>query len=274
MQTEIQQSIAKAEVILVLAGAGMSADSGLPTYRDREGFWNAYPLYRELSKDYERMMSPYGLQSDPAFAWGFFAHQYRLYHDALPHQGYKDLLALCQQKQDYFIVTTNIDGLFLKAGFPSNHLHQAHGSIHTLQCSIPCQRTVWEIDRLDVEVDYTTMRAKEPLPRCPHCGSVARPNIFMFGDSEESYIWEYGREQAKAFRAWRERHLHRQVLILEIGVGAEGMKRHAQTYYREFPHATLIRINPIVDTAYPDEVIQMRCGALEGIAALQLSEVL
>ena len=96
----------------------------------------------------------------------------------------------------------------------------------------------------------------------------------MFGDSEESYIWEYGKEQARAFRAWRARYLHRPLLILEIGVGAEGMKRHSQTYYREFPHATLIRINPVIDTEYPNEVIQMRCGSLEGITALQLSEVL
>ena len=112
------------------------------------------------------------------------------------------------------------------------------------------------------------MRAKDPLPLCPHCGSVARPNIFMFGDTLERYVWEYGTTQAQAFRAWRREHQHAKVLILEIGVGAEGMKRHTLEYYRAFNDATLIRINPEVEESYPEEVLQMEKGALEGIGEI------
>lgn len=265
MYTQVRRSIEEAETILVLAGAGMSADSGLPTYRDKEGFWNHYPLYRDMRKDYEVMMSPYGFGLDPHFAWGFFAHQYTLYKNALPHEGYVRLLELCRKKKDYFVVTSNIDGLFIKAGFSESNLHQAHGSIHALQCSVPCQRKVWHIDRLDVDVDYATMRAQDTLPLCPHCGGVARPNIFMFGDTEESYVWEYSMQSAKRFRDWRDKNLHKKAVILEIGVGAEGMKLHALDYYRKFTNATFIRINPDVDGSCPKEALQIEKGAEEAV---------
>ena len=268
MYTQMRRWIEDAEVILVLAGAGMSADCGLPTYRDKEGFWNHYPIYRDLRKDYETMMSPYGFGIDPHFAWGFFAHQYKLYKNAIPHEGYLRLLKLCQEKKDYFVVTSNIDGLFLKAGFPEGNLHQAHGSIHVLQCSVPCQRKVWYIDSLDVNVDYANMRAYDTSPMCSNCGSVARPNIFMFGDTEESYVWESSMHSAKRFREWREKHLHKKAVILEIGVGAEGMKRHAMDYYQEFSNATLIRVNPDDDSRYPDGLLQFNEGAMEAIKKL------
>ena len=118
---KIKSVIEDAESILVLAGAGMSVDSNLPTYRGKEGFWNAYPLYKNLQKNYAYMMSSNGLLADAHFAWGFFAHQYRLYKNAIPHNGYKQLLKLCKSKEDYFVVTTNVDGLFIKVELMENN---------------------------------------------------------------------------------------------------------------------------------------------------------
>ena len=181
----------------------MSADSNLTTYRDKEGFFNDYPLYRELKKNYVSMMSYQGVLDDPHFAWGYFAHQYSLYKNAIPHEGYMGLLNLCQAKEDYFVVTTNVDGLFLKAGFPTNKVHEVHGSIHKLQCSIPCERSVWDTEGLNVKIDYSTMKALDNLPLCPQCGFVSRPNICMYGDTDESYVWEESQESAKKFREWR-----------------------------------------------------------------------
>jgi len=106
--------IKDADSILIFAGAGMSADSGLTTYQNKEGFYKDYPLYKELNKNYVSMMSYQGLFEDPHFAWGYYAHQYTLYKKAMPHDGYLGLLGLCQSKEDYFVVTTNVDGLFKK----------------------------------------------------------------------------------------------------------------------------------------------------------------
>lgn len=242
--------INNAEAILISAGAGMSVDSNLPTYRDKEGFWNDYPLYKDIKKDYVAMASPYGFTSDSHFAWGFFAHQYKLYKNAVPHEGYYELLNLLNQTKDYFVVTTNVDGLFLKTGFPLHHLHEAHGSIHKLQCTRTCQRIAWKIDNLDVEVNYSTMNALDPLPLCPSCGAISRPNIFMFGDTDDSYIWEETQDSARRFRKWKQDNRHKKVVILEIGVGAEGLKSHVQHYYEEFSSATLIRINPESNNLY------------------------
>jgi len=255
MIRKIDKAIANAEVVLVLAGAGMSVDSNLPTYREKEGFWNAYPLYKDLQKNYASMMSSNGLLKDAYFAWGFFAHQYRLFKNAVPHNGYINLLELCKSKQDYFVATTNVDGLFLKARFPKDNVHEAHGSIHKLQCNTPCRRKAWEIDELTVEIDYATMNAFDPLPLCPRCGAISRPNICMFGDTDESYVWEEAQASAKNFRDWRDRNKNKKILMLEIGVGVDGLKRHAKQYLNEFSDVTLIRINPEYDSSYNEYTI-------------------
>ncbi len=262
---EAKIAVENAEHILVFAGAGMSADSHLPTYRDTEGFWNDYPLYRELNKNYVSMMSPSGFLSNPKFAWGFFGHQYQLYRNAIPHNGYQKLLELCRRKRDFFIVTTNVDGLFLKAGFPKEKLHEAHGSIHRLQCNNVCRRSVWPIKLLEIEINYQTMRAEGSLPLCQHCGGVARPNIFMYGDTDDTYVWGEAQKGAKAFREWRKRYRNSKVLLLEIGVGAEGMKQHVQQYLKEFHNAILLRINPEIDTSYDESIIQLQSSCMEAM---------
>ena len=132
-----------------------------------------------------------------------------------------------------------------------------------MQCCVPCCRKTWEINNLNVEVDYTNMRAQNILPLCSNCGAVSRPNIFMFGDTTESYIWETAHQSSKHFKDWRKKNLHKKVLLIEIGVGAEGTQDHVKHYYRVFPNATLIRINPQMDSSYPTGTIQIHTGAMQ-----------
>ena len=70
--------IAEADALLITAGAGMGVDSGLPDFRGNEGFWNAYPPYRNLGRSYVEMANPQGFSSDPAFACGFYGHPLNL----------------------------------------------------------------------------------------------------------------------------------------------------------------------------------------------------
>ena len=261
-------AIKNSEAILIFAGAGMSADSDLPTYRDKEGFWNDYPPYKEIKKDYVAMASPHGFSKDAHFTWGFFAQQYKLYKNAIPHEGYIKLLELLLSKKDYFVVTTNVDGLFIKSGLTKKNLHEAHGSIHKHQCSRPCHREAWEIESFNIEIDYSTMNALDPLPLCPTCGAVSRPNIFMFGDTDESYVWEESEESARRFREWRYKNLYKKIVILEIGVGAEGLRSHVKQYHKEFNSATLIRINPEFDGSYDDTVFHISLDARNAILTL------
>jgi len=267
---KLSNIIQESDVVLVFAGAGMSADSNLPTYRDIEGFWNDYPPYRALNKDYISMMSPYGFHNDPHFAWGFFAHQYSLYTQAIPHEGYIRLLNLCEALDDFFVVTTNVDGLFLKAGFPKSKLHEAHGTIHRMQCSVPCSQDIWDSKKLEIEVNSMTMRAEGTLPLCSSCGAVARPNIFMYGDSEESYIYAPAEMSAQIFREFRKKYHNKRVLILDIGVGAEGMKEHILEYEKMFDNAVHICINPQETEKKNDNVLYIRMGIKDTLMGISL----
>ena len=112
------------------------------------------------------------------------------------------------------------------------------------------------------------MKALDNLPLCPECGFVSRPNICMYGDTDESYIWEEAQESAKRFREWRKRNKYKKVVILEVGVGAEGLKRHLKQYQKEFTDIVLIRINPEFDGSYGDEVFHIQLDAKDAILTL------
>ncbi|MGV3662031.1 MAG: SIR2 family NAD-dependent protein deacylase [Prosthecobacter sp.] len=261
--------IADAQCLLITAGAGMSVDSGLPDYRGKEGFWNHYPLYRSLGVDYAAMTRPSGFERDPQFAWGFYGHCLNLYRQAQPHAGYACLLALAQRFGDRaFVLTTNVDGFFLRAGFDSNRLRECHGSIHRLQCVHPCERTTWSADSFHPQVDPATMRLQDPLPRCPHCGAFARPAVFAFGDTR--YVWESTQAQADKYQVWKENTEGLRLVVLECGSGptVPGLRREGESMARART-GSLLRIN-LSDAAvtHPDDV------ALAGTAMTSLQALL
>src|SRR5205807_8052746 len=81
-----------ADALLITAGAGMGVDSGLPDFRGPEGFWKAYPPYRELGLRFQQLANPQHFAVDPHLAWGFYGHRLNLYRSAKPHDGYRILL--------------------------------------------------------------------------------------------------------------------------------------------------------------------------------------
>ena len=270
--TSIHQAadlIAGAECLLITAGAGMSVDSGLPDYRGKEGLWNHYPVYRALSVDYAAMTRPSGFARDPHFAWGFYAHLMNLYRQATPHEGYRALLALARRfGERCFVLTTNVDGFFLKAGFQPNHVRECHGSIHRLQCIHPCQRITWSADGFAPQVDIATMRLQGDLPRCPHCQATARPAVFAFGDTQ--YVWESTQDQADRYQTWKERVEKQRLVVLECGSGptVPGLRREGEALARQHG-GHLIRIN-LRDSAvsHPDD-IAIASQASEALTAIE-----
>ena len=83
-----------------------------------------------------------------------------------------------------FVFTSNVAGHFQHAGLPADRIVECHGSIHWLQCLTPCHDGLWLADIEPLEVDETHCLMRSPLPRCPACGGLARPNILMFDDWE------------------------------------------------------------------------------------------
>jgi NAD-dependent SIR2 family protein deacetylase len=253
--------IAGAEALLVSAGAGMGVDSGLPDFRGSQGFWNAYPPYKKLGLNFYDLANPEWFARDPELAWGFYGHRLDLYRQTVPHPGYALLLKWAAAKPGgYFVFTSNVDGQFQKAGFPEARIHECHGSILHLQCAAGCPGPVWPVGDRAVAVDEATMRARPPLPDCPFCGRLARPNVLMFGD----WGWQPQRSQAQArrLRDWLEATEGIKLAVIECGAGtAVPSVRRMSEQLLARPGTRLVRINPR-EADMPSGQVGLAGGAL------------
>ncbi|MEE2902149.1 MAG: Sir2 family NAD-dependent protein deacetylase, partial [Myxococcota bacterium] len=161
-----------------------------------------------------------------------------------------------------FVFTSNVDGQFQKAGFNEDKIHECHGSIHHLQCTQPCCDQIWSAKDLHIEVNEETLTATTPLPKCPYCGSVARPNILLFGDMR----WVSGRAAVQHDEQddWVA-ELTDSPLIIECGAGTHvpSVRYFSQQMIRR-TRATLIRINPR-EAEVPANHVSIALPALEAI---------
>ena len=149
----------EAEYLLITAGAGMGVDSGLPDFRGVEGFWKAYPIAKRLGLNFQELASPRWFEENPKLAWAFYGHRLKLYRETNPHDGYYKLLEVAQGKKDYFVVTSNVDGHFAKAGFSEEKIDEIHGSIHYMQCVNPCSSDIWSAQKIELQVDMESFEA-------------------------------------------------------------------------------------------------------------------
>lgn len=259
-------AIASAKALVIAAGAGMGVDSGLPDFRGDEGFWNAYPPFRGLGLSFMDLANPAWFENDPELAWGFYGHRLELYRRTVPHRGFEVLRRLAEQKGRAFVFTSNVDGQFQRAGFSDDAIVECHGSIHHLQCLAGCGIGIFPADDATVTVDATTFRARPPLPSCPDCGALARPNILMFGD----WGWDSARtgQQAEAF----ERFLGAappETCIVECGAGKEiPTVRLASERAAARLGATIVRVNVREPEAPPGHV-SLATGALAALTRIE-----
>ncbi|MDY0107252.1 MAG: Sir2 family NAD-dependent protein deacetylase, partial [Giesbergeria sp.] len=210
------QWIRAATSMVVAAGAGMGISSGLPDFRGDIGFWRAYPALGQSRLHFEDIASPRAFDQHPATAWGFYGHRLNLYRATTPHAGFGLLRGWSQRMpQGCFVFTSNVDGQFQKAGFPSARVYECHGSIHRLQCTARCNEIIWPTADLYPQVDETTCQWQGELPRCPHCGALLRPNILMFDD----WQWNHARSQKQRMLLDRWLDSAQSPLVIEIGVG-------------------------------------------------------
>lgn len=260
------QALQKADALLISAGAGMGVDSGLPDFRGPEGFWRSYPALGKLRIPFEEMANPAWFQKDPRLAWAFYGHRLNLYRGTFPHAGFSLLLDYARQKPNgFFVFTSNVDGQFQKADFPAGSIVECHGSIHHFQCSRPCTKDVWEAPPELIAVDEKNFHAAEPLPQCPHCKAVARPNILMFNDIY--WLPDRTRQQDQRFEAWLEKLIRAgaSLAVVELGTGtAIPTVRYISERTAALFKGTLLRINPR-DAVVPAGQISLPIGAEEGV---------
>ncbi len=260
MIKQAAEAIKEADYLLITAGAGMGVDSGLPDFRGVEGFWRAYPIAKRLGLRFEELANPRWFEERPSLAWAFYGHRLHLYRDTTPHEGFNKLLEIAKSKKDYFVFTSNVDGQFQKAGFSDRKIYEVHGSIHYLQCTKPCSEDIWSAEDVVIDIDEEQFLAREPLPRCPRCGSLARPNILMFGDW--AWVDRRSRIQEEYFESFLNR-AYKNLTIIEFGAGTAvpTVRLMGERIAREFG-ATLIRVNP---REPQDAPISLAMGAKEAI---------
>jgi len=251
-----------ADGLLIGAGAGIGVDSGLPDFRGDHGFWRAYPPLAALGIRFVEIANPRNFDSNPELAWGFYGHRLALYRATVPHAGFALLRAIGEKlAHGAFVFTSNVDGQFQRAGFDAGRVVECHGSIHHLQCTRPCSDAIWPAAAVDPVIDPATCLMAPPLPRCPDCGALARPNILMFGDGR----WLDARTEAQYARLERWRARVGNLVVIELGAGTDVPSvRHMC----ESQGAPLVRINPREPDVGPGRGVGVAQGALEALLTL------
>jgi NAD-dependent deacetylase len=162
---DIANRIRAARRITAMTGAGVSAASGVPTFRGADGLWRTYRA--------EDLATPAAFRRDPHLVWEWYDWRRSLIAGCRPN-GAHEVLARWSRRAGFTLITQNVDGLHERAG--AQHVVRFHGSIWELACARACGRSpaAWE--------DRTTPLGELP-PRCPSCGGVARPNVVWFGEA-------------------------------------------------------------------------------------------
>jgi NAD-dependent deacetylase len=158
---EAREWIAAAGSVAVLTGAGISAESGVPTFRGENGLWRKHKA--------EDLATPEAFARDPKLVWEWYNWRREVIAKALPNAGHKALVELEIRKRNFTLITQNVDGLHDLAG--SGTILKLHGDIWSLRCT-QCGRK-WP-DR------------RAPLPTLPPhcaCGGLARPGVVWFGEA-------------------------------------------------------------------------------------------
>lgn len=257
--------LADADGLLIGAGAGIGVDSGLPDFRGDHGFWKAYPPLAALGIRFVDIANPRSFAANPALAWGFYGHRLALYRATVPHEGFAILRDLASRMaHGGFVFTSNVDGQFQRAGFDPGRIVECHGSLHHLQCTRACSEAIWPADALQPDVDPASCLMRPPLPTCPHCGALARPNVLMFNDG----AWVDARTDAQTARlgAWLAQARSGRLAVIELGAGMDvpSVRRMC-----ERQGAPLIRINPREPDVVRGRGIGIAAGALHALRALR-----
>jgi NAD-dependent deacetylase len=168
--------------IIALTGAGVSAESGIPTFRGKEGYWTVG------ARDYhpQELATLAAFEAMPWDVWAWYLYRRGVCLRAAPNAGHHALARLAAALPDRFaLVTQNVDGLHRRAGSPDAQTFPIHGDISLMRCAADCVPDRWPIPDavLDVDKGAPVPAAAQALLVCPRCGGIARPHVLWFDES-------------------------------------------------------------------------------------------
>ena len=209
--TSARQHLADATSVLVITGAGISAESGIPTFRGEGGLWKGFQA--------QDLATPEAFARDPKLVWEWYSWRRQICNEATPNAGHEALVQLEGRIERFLLTTQNVDGLHPRAG--SRQLIEIHGCIDEARCT--------ETGRVFPIQDGTWQDGKLLHPD----GTLARPHILWFGEN----YWEGTLDVAQGFA--------RQVDVCLV-VGTSGMvyPPAALAVFAQRCGATLIEVNP------------------------------
>ena len=214
---KLKTALDEADALVIGAGAGLSTSAGF-TY-DGERFRKYFADF-EAKYGFHDMYSggfyPYATPEEHGADWSRYILINR-YTDA-PKPVYENLLRLVRDK-DYFVITTNVDHCFQKAGFDKKRLFYTQGDYGLFQCSEPCCRETWDNEAVIRQMVAKQKDMKIPsalVPRCPHCGKPLTMNLRADGSFVEDEGWHEAAGRYANFLRTRE---GQKILFLELGVG-------------------------------------------------------
>jgi NAD-dependent deacetylase len=159
---QVRRRLQDAKRITALTGAGVSAASGVPTFRGPGGLWRDFRP--------EQLATPQAFRRDPRLVWEWYDWRRGLIAGCAPNAAH-DVIARWSRSPGFTLITQNVDGLHERAG--TANVVRYHGSIWVFRCAAGCDAPDWEDCRVPID----------PLPpRCPSCGGLARPGVVWFGE--------------------------------------------------------------------------------------------
>jgi NAD-dependent deacetylase len=234
--------------IVVLTGAGMSAESGIPTFRDKlTGLWARY--------DAEKLATREAFQRDPATVWAWYEWRRRLVARCEPNLGHQALRALgaLSWLEDLSIVTQNVDNLHERAGSTSViHLHGSLFAPRCFDCARPFEGFLDSVG--DSDEPETSHLAP---PRCVHCGGNVRPGVVWFGEALPEGVWL----QAMAL-------VEKADLLLVIGTSGRVYPAASLPSAARREGCDVAVINPDLEVATASQDVHWNVSAAIGLPAL------
>ena len=265
--------INEAEAIWCGAGSGLTSDAGPAfNYGNKEYFAQHYPglVKQGFSRKIELMGE---MNLPPEVFWGYYAQNVNeVRFSPNVHEVYTKLLHIVNTKEDYFIITTNVDRLFTRNGFLADKIYTPQGDYGQMQCMIPCREETWDskpiVEKIITNTDHTTQRTTtESVPKCIFCGGGAFLNV----RGADWFVHKPYEKQAAAYQQWLKHALSKKLLVLDIGSGFNTpvwVRYPAEQITYQNKNANLIRINPEhpqISHEIQDRSISFAHGALEVI---------
>jgi NAD-dependent deacetylase len=205
----IADKLKKAEKIVFVTGAGISQESGIPTFRGKDGLWRKYDAMQLATID--------AFYENPKLVWEWYEERRKNILAAQPNAGHVTIADLQKYKQ-VRVLTQNIDGLHQRAG--SNHVYELHGSIITIKCTV-----------CDFKEKITGTFQELP-PRCK-CGNMLRPDVVWFGEALPQKVWSEAMIHANSCN-----------LMFVVGTSLAVSPANMLPLYARQNGATLVEVNP------------------------------